>query len=362
MRVKAIRIISTIVIASSLASCAAPKEQAGTPAPSVPVSSATASAAPVMMNSPLPLPSLDDAQFDAYSSARRQITNNYSEHVSNYTRTFGSDDSVKLPSGGNDPYLSIRVPMLVGANQGIMGEILNAPLEFATGEDSIGAAYLRLYAALEPFKTAYETAQRYYLDGGADADNYAKAQELHTAAITAAREYNSALSAFSTQMRAHEKRRRVERLQRYLDRGQNVRYQVESVREYGGDIEDFLSDFDDENPYYNGDAEAFRKLRDDFAVHADAVLAFTSDDLIKEGFNEAHSHMFPHFFAAIQKMRLIADNILTIMEAKDMAAPLPTLPPNADNSGMDPVEAIESFEENFSIATKLYSAFTADAD
>ncbi len=137
------------------------------------------------------------------------------------------------------------------------------------------------------------------------------------------------------------------------------RYQVEGMLAYGDDVEVFLSAYGDA-PYHEADAAAFRALYDKFAPFAEAVAAFTEEDLVNDGFNDEFTHMFPNFFAAAIKARVIAKNALTIMEARDMDAELEPSPPEIDNVGMDPAMAVSSFEENLSTASKLYNAFTAE--
>ncbi len=358
---KRIRLIIIITAALLLSSCGAPAapEPADSP-PSAVLPGASASAPPTPTATISLPPAVDTTQYDAYSSARRQITRNYSEYVGNYNRTFGDEDNIALPSEDkSDPYINISVPMLIDADRGVLEEILSKPLEFASGGDALSAAYRRLYASLKPFEAAYKAAQQYYLDGDAQEDSFARAGELHTAMISASREYSAALEEFSAQMRALDKLRREERLNALKDRGRPVRYQVEGMLAYGDDVEVFLSAYGDA-PYHEADAAAFRALYDKFAPFAEAVAAFTEEDLVNDGFNDEFTHMFPNFFAAAIKARVIAKNALTIMEARDMDAELEPSPPEIDNVGMDPAMAVSSFEENLSTASKLYNAFTAE--
>ncbi len=351
------RIIPFIILSALMASCAPAQEPeaSDTPLPTISVISPQPSQSAPTASAP---PAVDTSQYDAYSSARRQITRNYSEYVGNYERTFGDGDTVELPESEADPFINISVPMLIDADRGVLEEILSKPLEFPEG-DALNIAYRRLYASLEPFEAAYKAAQHYFLDGDAAEDSFARAQELHTAMIATSREYSAALSAFTAEIRVLDKLRREERLNALLSDGHKVRYQVEGMLAYGGDVEDFLSAYGDDAPYHEGDAEAFRALYIAFARYADAVAAFTDEELIADGFNEDFAHMFPNFFAATIKTRVIAGNVLAIMEAGDMDAQLDPLPPEIDSFGMDPTQAVPSFEENLSTVSKLYNAFTA---
>ena len=354
--VKQIGLIAIIAAAMLFSSCASPAPEPSETPPAAAGMQSQNSPAPTMTIS-LP-PAVDTSQYDAYSSARRQITRNYSEYVGNYRRTFGDGDNIELPGPDkSDPYINISVPMLIDADRGVLEEILSEPLEFAAGADALSAAYGRLYAALKPFEAAYKAAQQYYLDGDAREDSFARAQELHAAMIAASREYSAALDAFSAQMRVLDKRRREERLNALKDR-HPVRYQVEGVMAYGGDIEDFLSEYGDA-AYHEADAAAFRELYEKFAPFAEAVAAFTVEDLINDGFNKDFTHMFPNFIEGVIKARIIAKNALSIMEARNMDAQLEPPPPEIDGVGMDPAMAASSFEENLSTAGKLYNAFIA---
>ncbi len=358
---KRIRPIAIIIAAMLLASCAAPAAPEATGAPpsaSLPVTPASATPTPGATTA-LP-PAVDTTQYDAYSSARRQITRNYSESVGNYTRTFGGEDTIELPGAEkSDPYINISVPMLIDADRGVLEEILSAPLAFASGGDALSAAYTRVHASLKPFETAYKAAQQYYLDGDAQEDSFARAQELHTAMMAASKEYSAALEEFSAQMRALDKLRREQRLNALKDRGRPVRYQVEGMLAYGDDIEVFLSAFGD-SPYHEADAAAFKALCDKFFPFAEAVAAFTEEDLLNDGFNEEFTHMFPNFFEAAIKARVIAKNALAIMQARSMDAELEPLPPEISSVGMDPAMAVSGFEENLATVSKLYHAFTAE--
>ncbi len=359
---KRIGLIAIITASLLFSSCTAPTApEANTPsAKALPGASASAPPTPTATIS-LP-PAVDTSQYDAYSSARRQITRNYSEYVGNYTRTFGDEDDIELPAEDkSDPYINISVPMLIDADRGVLEEILNKPLGFASGGDALSAAYRRLHASLKPFEAAYKAAQQYYLDGDAKEDSFARAQELHSAMIAASREYSAALEEFAAQMRALDKLRREERLNALKDRGHPVRYQVEGMLAYGDDVEVFLSAYGDA-PYHEADAAEFKALYEKFVPFAEAVAAFTEEDLVSDGFNEEFTHMFPNFFAAAIKARVIALNALTIMEARDMDTELEPLPPEIDSVGMNPTMAASSFEENLSTASKLYNAFTADRD
>ncbi len=361
---KLIRLITIITAAMLFTSCSAvPAEPSpsDTPSPAI-VTPGTPAGTPTPTAAVSLPPAVDTSQYDAYSSARRQITRNYSEYVGNYTRAFGNEDNIELPEEDkSDPYINISVPMLIDADRGVLEDILSKPLAFTSGGDALSAAYHRLYSSLKPFEAAYKAAQQYYLDGDAKEDSFARAQELHTAMMEASREYSAALEAFSSEMRALDKLRREERLNALKDGGHPVRYHVEGMLAYGDDVEVFLSAYGDA-PYHEADAEAFKVLYEKFAPFAEAVAAFTEEDLINDGFNEAFSHMFPNFFAAVTKARIIARNALTIMEARDMDAELEPSPPEIDSVGMDPSMAVSSFEDNLSTASKLYNAFIAERD
>ncbi len=355
-------LIALITAAMLFSSCANPETAPeDTPPAASALPGATASATPTPTATISLPPAVDTTQYDAYSSARRQITRNYSEYVGNYTRTFGDEENIELPpKDKSDPYINISVPMLIDADRGVLEEILSEPLKYAAGGDALSAAYQRLYAALKPFEAAYKAAQQYYLDGDAQEDSFARAQELHAAMIAASNEYSAALDAFAAQMRALDKLRREERLNALKDR-HPVRYQIEGMLAYGDDVEVFLSAYGDA-PYHEADAAEFKALYEKFAPFAEAVAAFTEEDLVQDGFNEEFTHMFPNFFAAVIKTRVIAKNALTIMEAGSMDAELEPQPPEIDTVGMDPSMAVSSFEENLSTARKLYNAFIAERD
>lgn len=355
-----VQIFAAVLAAAILCSCSKPEAGGETPPPGT----SAGTPAPGVSASPTPLPAppgnVSDEVYDAYTAARKVITRNYSEYVTNYEKTFGKSNEIKLPDpNAKDPYINISIPVLIDADRTSLEQTLQKPLGLG-GEEQLSQAYERLFNTLAPLETAYKAARDYYFDGDADQDNFAQAQTLHDTMRKSSQAYTQALDGFSLQMRALDKIRRSEKLEVLLKDGMPVHYNVESMQAYAGDIAAFLKDFNDERPYYKGDAGELRPIYDEFAKYADAVLGYTGDDLIKEGFNKDFAHMFPSFFTSVLKMRVTASNILTIMEKQDMNAPLPTLPPDLDNLGMAPEDALSTFSENYSTAGKLYKAFIAE--